>query len=154
MSFKIFGALFCDLRNRCVALAVWVGGGLLLSCGAADAVGAGHGAGVRHAGGDARLELPAKQLAQRVHWQSYHHCHTRRGYRSWCHQGETGRRYGDGYAYDWRRGSRYRGRPYYPRRTWRRRDWPREYYRRRYDRDRPYWRRQPYRTGPSIYQAI
>ena len=84
-----------------------------------------------------------------VHRKFDYHCHSRRGYQSWCHQGER-----PAGGSSWRDGRRYEGRPYYPRESYRRRYWPREYYRRRDDRDRPYWRRRPEREGPSIYQTI
>ena len=79
-----------------------------------------------------------------VHRRPYHHCHRRRGYRRYCHQG----------AWDWRDETRDYGRPYYPRETWRRRQWNRNEYRRRSDRDRPYWRRHPNQQGPSVYRAL
>lgn len=104
---------------------------------------------------DMRSERVPERLGMLVHRRYDYHCHKRRGYRRWCHQGARKRRG----VRDWRRSGRYkarryRGRPYYEREEYRRRSWPRAYERRRYNRDRPDWRRWPYDRGPSVYNAI
>lgn len=115
--------------------------------GAADYV----GLAVQEAPPVAALPEPHSGSIVLVHRRADYHCHQKRGYRHWCHQGESNWRDGP-QSNDGNR--RYRGRPYYPRETYRQRSWPRSYYRRRYDRDRPDWRRWPYDNRPSVYQAI
>ena len=78
-----------------------------------------------------------------VHRQYDYHCHRRRGYRRWCHQGARDRLDDRDYK-----------RPgYEPRRTWRRRSWRRWQNKRREGRGAPDWQR-PDRRGPSVYQTI
>lgn len=75
-----------------------------------------------------------------VHRQYDYHCHRRRGYRRWCHQGTR----------DWLDNRDFKGPGYERRKTRRRRSWRRWYDKRREDRRAPEWQQR----GPSVYQTI
>ena len=88
-----------------------------------------------------------------VHRRYDYHCHRRRGYRRWCHQGARGRRDDgldgddlDGGGLDGRSGGR-------PPATARRRQVPRWFRRRHRPRSTPTWPR-PYPAAPRRYRSI